>query len=381
MDYSVFILAGEDAEDDNFNNILGELHGDVTLKHMALNAAFAAIENFTGVSVYDRYVMLLNDEKSVALTGGVVTDLTYNTQLVRGTKYVTANNFMTDVKTKTLKHILTVKGKLDASSLFFGVPALKNLLMKKDPSRIWSWANAPFPGIPLGLPGLFDIDDAEENMRLEYYHTVIAQVYSDSQSVFRELVLKNATVGSYDEYYDENGEGHFTLVINKIITIPEEGANPELTMEGPTFEANFSSVTSDISKVAKTVKKDVDKGLEVAEKLGVDKENIEKVRNVTKTGGKMLDGVDTLVSGGGLNFNPEDILDHVTEQKENVEKGMGEDVIDETTKVETKTYTDKDGNSVEEKITTNADGTKTVVKTTKDGDGNVIKTETEEYAW
>lgn len=371
MDYSVYILGGDDADN---KKILEGLCGNVNVATMAADAAFAALENLSGVSFHDRYAMMLKDEKSVALTGGVVTDLTYNTQLVRGTKYVTANDYMTDVKTKTLKHVLTVKGNLDASSAFFGIPALTKLLQIKDPSRIWPWANAQFPRTFEELQSIKKTVD----MELNYYRDVVAQVYSDSQSMFRELVMKNASVGSYDEYYDENGEGHFTLVINKIITLPEEGKDPEITLDGPTFETTFSSFTSDISKAAKTVKKDVDKGLDIAEKLGADKDHIKKVRNVTKTGGKMLESTDTITEGG-LNFDAENLTDQVMDQKDNVEKGMGREVIDESSTVENDVIDNGDGTKTYVVTTTKDDGTKTAVKTTKDKDGNVIKIENEEF--
>lgn len=374
MDYSVYILGGDDAND---RGILQGLQGDVNKKTMAADALFAAIENLSGVSFHDRYAMMLKDKQSVALTGGVVTDLTYNTQIKFHTKFQNDGDYVTDVFKKTLFHTLTVKGNLDASSAFFGIPALKELLKKKDPSRIWAWANAPFPREGLDMLDLFDINDVQTN----YYRTVVAQVYSDSQSVFRELLLKNANVASYDEYYDENGNGHFTLVVSKEVTLPDDAAHPDIDMTGPTFNRTFTSMAGDISKAVKTVKKDVDKGLDVAEKLGADKDHIEAVRNVTKTGGKMLESTNTFTDGG-LNFDAENIVDQVEDQKDNVETGMGRDVVDESTSTEYKKIKNKeDHTETEVEITTHKDGTKTAVKTTKDKEGNVIKVETEEYEW
>ena len=374
MDYSVYILGGDDAND---KGILQGLQGDVNAKIMAAEAVFAAIEHLSGVSFHDKYAMMLKDKQSVALTGGVVTDLTYNTQIKFHTKFQNDGDYVTDVLKKTLFHTLTVKGNLDASSAFFGIPALKELLKKKDPSRIWAWANAPFPiGVAADIDG-----ELQAKMEENYYRTVLAQVYSDSQSVFRELLLKNANVASYDEYYDENGNGHFTLVVSKEVTLPDDAAHPDIDMTGPTFNRTFTSMAGDISKAVKAVKKDVDKELDVLEKLGGDKDRIKAIRNVTKTGGDMLESADAFTDGG-LNFDAENIVDQVEDQKDNVETGMGRDVVDESTSTEyKKTKNKKDNTETEVEITTHKDGTKTAVKTTKDKDGNVIKVETEEYEW
>lgn len=364
MDYSVYILYDEDQD----NEVITFLRGDVEVKDMAVEALFSAIENLSGVSFRDKYAMKLQNEKSVALTGSVVTELTYNTQVIKTTKYKFEGDYITDVRNSTLKHTLTVKGNLESDNAMFGIPALKKLLQKKDTSRIWEWANTKFPEANVG----------DEEIH-PYYRDVVAQVYSDSQSVFRDLLLERASVGSYDEYYDENGEGHFTLVITKVITLPAHPDEAEISMEGPTFDTTFSSFSSDLSNAAKTAKKNVDKGLEVAEKLGADKDHIQKVKNITKTGGKMLEGTDSIVNDGGLNFDAENIADQVMDQKDNVEKGMGKDIADETTSTETQTIKNEDGSTTVIETVTHDDDSKTVKKTHKDANGKVTSIETEEY--
>lgn len=383
MDYSVYILAGTDTDNDD---IVNGLCNDVNLKTMAADALFSAIENLTGVSFHDRYAMMLTCKESVALTGGVVTDLTYNTQVIFGQQFEFSGDddkYLTDVRQKFLKHILTVKGILDPSSAFLGIPQLKDLYQRKDPSKLWLWANAPVPI----EPSIDDIETLEkyQEMCVLYYRHVVAQVYSDSQSVFRELVLKDATVASYDEYYDENGEGHFTLVINKSIARPERGNETGITMTGPTFERTFSSTMSDISKAAKTAKKDLDTGLAVAEKLAEQsddeelKERIKRTKDFSKGSGKVVDSLDTIVSGGGLNFDAETLVDQVTDQKENFEKNfMDKDVFEKSTT--TTEYYTEGNNKIEKTTTVNEDGSRTVVTTTKDKEGNVISVKTEKFA-
>ena len=386
MDYSVYILAGDDTKNDD---IINGLCNDVNLKTMAGDALFSAIENLTGVSFHDRYAMMLTCKESVALTGGVVTDLTYNTQIIFGQQFEFSGDndkYLTDVRQKFLKHILTVKGILDPSSAFLGIPQLKDLYQRKDPSKLWMWANAPVPNDAVLDPEVENGVDKYEEMLQMYYRHVVAQVYSDSQSVFRELVLKDATVASYDEYYDENGEGHFTLVINKSIALPKKGKkNTGITMTGPTFERTFSSTMSDISKAAKTAKKDLDTGLAVAEKLAEQsddeelKERIKRTKDFSKGSGKVVDSLDTIVSGGGLNFDAETLVDQVTDQKENFEKNFMDKDVFEKSKTTTEYYTEGN-NKIEKTTTVNEDGSRTVVTTTKDKEGNVISVKTEKFA-
>lgn len=359
MVYSVFILFGADKDKAN------EFMGDTDILTHAVAGAQAAISDAVGFEVGDTYANKLTDEKSVALSGNV-TEMTFSTAILTKTKYQNSGTgyfYATeseDVGSKKLKHTLTVKGNLEYPNILFALG--KELAKKKDTSRIWQWANTP-----LGVA-----KDAE--IKQYYYRDVVATVFANDDRQFRAIHLKDAFVGSYEEYYDKNGDGHFTLVINKMIDMhPNAGENEfDIEAKGPEMSTTFSSFTGDIAKAAKTAGNLVEDAADVTGKIvGEDNEAVKKMRKTAEGLNKGGDDMQKYLSDGS-GWNPDDIAkdvdDHVKYVKETKELHDGEEG-DSTTK---KTEVEKlpDGGTKTTVTVINDDGSKDITITTKDKDGN-----------
>ena len=359
MNYSLFILFGPDKEKS------GEFIGNTDFATHALAGAQAAVSDAVGFDVGDTYANKLSDERSVALTDNI-TEMTFNTSVVRSTKYQCAGpeysfaTEMEDVGTKKLKHTLTVKGNLEYPKILFklGVKTAK----KKDTSRIWEWANTPL--------GVAKSDDSATKAR--YYRDVVATVFATDDRQFRAIHLKDASVGSYEEYFDKNGEGHFTLVINKMIEMHPNAHESEIEAKGPEFDGwKLTQVAGDVAKAAKTAGKLTEDAANVTEKvLGKDNEAVKRMHNVAKLADKGGDDIQkTFVDGSA--FNPDDIAKEVDEHAnlgrdtKHLYDGDTESEITET-KPEVKYL--PDGSTETTVTTTNPDGSKDITITTEKKD-------------
>ena len=362
MVYSVFILFGSDKK--KYKDFMG----DTSLGAHAAAAAMDAVSDAVGFEVGDYYANKLSDKKSVALTGNV-TEMTFSTSIITKTKYQTrgGNRYfypdeIEDVGAKKLKHTLTVKGNLEYPNILFALGAEK--AKKKDTSRIWTWANTP-----LGVA-----KSANENTKRLYYRDVVATVFSTDDRQFRAIHLKDAFVGSYDEYFDKNGEGHFTLVINKMIEMHPNAGEDEFDIHanGPEFSWTPASVASDIGKAAKTAGKLVEDAANVTEKIvGKDNEAVKKMHKAAEGMDKGGDDIQKVLSDGSA-FNPDEIAKEVDEHakfvKETKDLHDGKKDDNEVQNTEVK-YLD-DGSTEITVTVINDDGSKDITITTKDKKGN-----------
>ena len=357
MNYSLFILFDKDKDKAE------EFMSNTDWKtHMAAGAV-DAVSSAVGFDVWDTYANKLKDNLSVALTDNI-TEITFNTSVVVYRKYQTKADLTEwdDVGTKKLKHTLTVKGNLEYPKILFklGVETAK----KKDTSRIWTWVNTP-----LGVA-----KSANEKTKRLYYRDVVATVFSTDDRQFRAIWLKDASVGSYEEYFDKNGEGHFTLVITKMLELPFEQApaSSEITANGPQFGMTFSSFTGDIGKAAKTAGKLTEDAANVTEKvLGKDNEAVKKMHKAAEGMDKGGDDIQKVLSDGSA-FNPDDIAKEVDEHakfvKETKDLHDGKKDDNEVQNTEVK-YLD-DGSTETTVTVINDDGSKDITTKTKDKDGN-----------
>ena len=369
MNYSVYILFGNDkGKADDFMGDTGRV------AHVAA-AATAAISDAVGVELGDYYADKLLDKNSVALTSNV-TEMTFNTSVITKTNYQVTLENMEDVGTKILKHTLTVKGNLEYPNILFklGIETAK----RKDTSRIWKWANTPLSAAKS--------DDA--NKKAEYYRDVVATVFANDDRQFRAIHLKDATVGSYDEYYDKNGEGHFTLVINKIVTKSAGNAGNEnaddndIAAKGPEFKMTFSAVTGDIAKAANTAGKLAGDAADVSEKvLGKDNAITKSIR-AASDGATMVGGDMQKYLSDGSGWSPDNIASEIDEKYKYVKNAKELDnqikgkETNDTTESNTTTETLKDGTKITTETVTNPDGSKVITTTTTKPDGT--KTVTKE---
>ena len=359
MVYSVFILFGSDKK--KYKDFMG----DTTLGAHAAAAAMDAVSDAVGFEVGDYYANKLSDKKSVALTGNV-TEMTFSTSIITKTKYQTrgGNRYfypdeIEDVGAKKLKHTLTVKGNLEYPNILFALGAEK--AKKKDTSRIWEWANTP-----LGV--------AKDNeIKQYYYRDVVATVFSTDDRQFRAIHLKDAFVGSYDEYFDKNGEGHFTLVINKMIEMHPNAGEDEFDIhaKGPEFSWTPASATSDIGKAAKTAGKLTEDAANVTEKvLGKDNEAVKRMHNVAKLADKGGDDIQKYVSDGS-GWNPDDIAKEVDEHANlgrDTKHLYDGDTESEITETKPEVNYLPDGSTETTVTTTNPDGSKDITITTEKKD-------------
>ena len=347
MNYSLFILFGSDKDKAE------EFMSNTDWKtHMAAGAVDA-------VSSANK----LKDNLSVALTDNI-TEMTFNTSVVVYRKYQTKADLTEwdDVGTKKLKHTLTVKGNLEYPKILFklGVETAK----KKDTSRIWTWVNTP-----LGVA-----KSVNEKTKRLYYRDVVATVFSTDDRQFRAIWLKDASVGSYEEYFDKNGEGHFTLVINKMIELPFEQApaSSEITANGPQFGMTFSSFTGDIGKAAKTAGKLTEDAANVTEKvLGKDNEAVKKMHKAAEGMDKGGDDIQKVLSDGSA-FNPDDIAKEVDEHAKFVKETKDlHDGKKDDNEVQNTTVEDLgDGKKRKTVTVNNDDDSQDITITTTDKDGN-----------
>lgn len=347
MKYAVYILGpGDKSKAENFTK-------DKDTAAVLKGAAMGAITDVLGVEFYDPAAQSLTDEKSVALSGKTITSMTYSTGVSFGTRYHKTNTEWEDVFSKILKHTLTIKGVLDANHAAFGISKLKDMLQKKDLSRIWTWANTP-------------IGDTDDN----YYRDVVATSFSTAQSRYRAITLVNASVGSYEEYFDKDGQGHFTLVINRVIDVPTAipVAPNAIKVAGPSFDWNLTSVAGDVTKAAATAKKAADKGAAVAKKFGADTEAYEKY---SKTTGKGIKTATDTFGKGKIDASVNNIGDQIKNVVDNIDVTKGDPSKKTETKIDTVESTGDDGEKIVTETTTNPDGSKVVKKTTTATDGTV----------
>lgn len=363
MKYAVYILGPDDKDKKK------DLVKDKSAGAMLKAAAAGALADLVGVDFYDPVAKSLEDEKSVAISGKTITSMDYKTAVSFSTRYLIDDAASTreDVYKKALKHTLTVKGVLDPNNEMLLIPGIKELLKKKDLSRIWKWANTHF--------------DAEEE---DYYRDVVAISYSTAQDRYRALVMIDASVGSYEEYFDKDGIGHFTLVINRVIDSSTEPADLEhavVGLGGPLFNFNFTSFTGTMAKVVSTGKKGLDKGIEVAEKFGYEPN---EAKRVSKMADRVFDTANDVYDKDKLDITPTNIADQIERHVDTYKISHNEAVKKDTTETKIETSTEKikkDGKEIAidviKKTTTNPDGSKTIVITKKDKNGNVISTETQ----
>lgn len=363
MKYAVYILAGNDRQKAK------DLVKDKSTGAMIAGAAAGAVADLVGVDFYDPIAKSLGNEKSVAISGKTITGMEYNTSVAYGTRYEFTNErkTMTDVYTTMILHTLTVKGVLEPTHAMFQIAALKELLKKKDLSRVWNWANTPFPANP-------------DNVDDDYYRDVVAISYATEQERYRALYMNRANVGNYEEHFDKDGIGHFKLVINRVIDYTLAPANisqkPVVELVGQTFKFNATQFVKATGTLLSAGKKGLDKTVEVAEKFGYEPNDAKKVSNAFQ---KMVfdpgNAAFNSDGNGKIDFTPTNIADQI-------EKGVEthrflNNEAEKKSSTETKVETKKEGNNtIITKTIPNADGSKTVEITTKDAKGNVIKVET-----
>lgn len=367
MNYSLYILFGNDDK-----GKAGEFMGNTDLKTHLAASAVDAVSSAVGFDVWDTYANKLSHENSVALTDNI-TEMTFTTAVGVMAKYQkiagVGGNLETfeDIASKYLKHTLTVKGNLEYPKILFkmGVETAK----KKDTSRIWKWANTPL--------GIAKSDTAD--IKALYYRDVVATVFSTDDRQFRAIHIKDASVGSYEEYYDKNGEGHFTLVITKMVEMPQaaqQGAQappPEISAKGPEFDGwKFTQVMGDISKAAKTAGKLTEDAANVTEKIvGKDNEYVKKMHKAAEGMDKGGDDIQkTFVDGSA--FNPDELSkeidDHAKYGRDVKHLHDGDTDDGETQSTDVKYLPD---GSTETTVTViNDDGSKDITTTTKDKKGN-----------
>lgn len=349
MNYSVFILFGND------KGKVDQFTGNTDFLTHAKAGATDAVSNTVGFEVGDTYADKLENEKSVALTGNV-TEMTFHTEVISLTNYPSdTHNGYTATLAKNLKHTLTVKGTLEYPDTLFGMGV--STAKKKDTSRIWEWANT----------ALGTANDQNEDIKAKYYRDVVATVFASDDRQFRAIVLKDAFVNKYEEYFDTNGEGHFTLVINKLITIVNPNdANREVSAEGPEFSQTFSSVMGDVAQVASTAGNITEDTANVLDEV-LGKDNV-----VSKGAHKVADHLDKasedIQSGlsDGSAWNLDNISKEIADHAENVNEWKNQ--TDQTT-TDTKTEILADGSTKTTVTITNPDGSKDITTTTKSADG------------
>ena len=359
MNYSVFIFDTE--ENQNFMDFIGS----TDIGTAVANAAAGAAASFVGFDFFDKYANKLKKEKSVALTGSMVESVKVTTSIIKRTKYIVGENQMEDTPSKDLKSVITVTGRLESANTLFGLGS--SIAKKKDASRIWEWANTP-----IGSP---------EN---DYYRDLVILVSSENEKRFRGFIYGNVNVDSYEEFYDKNGEGHFTLVMGKMLRSVFDGAAADIRVKGPDFEVKPDlAVVSDISKAAKTASKDLKAVTKSTEKiLGKDNEFSKKLKTVDRFDkgiDSMIDGVDKTIVHGDL--STDNISDQIDKQSDAFRKDFQNESEKTNTSTKTDTQTQKDGTKIEKTTETANDGTKTItVKTTKpDGTVTVEKWTENEY--
>lgn len=362
MKYAVYILAGNDKQK------VKDLVKDKSTGAMIAGAAAGAVADLVGVDFYDPIAKSLGDEKSVAISGKTITGMEYNTSVVYGTRYEFTNEkkTMTDVYTTMILHTLTVKGVLEPTHAMFQIAALKELLKKKDLSRVWTWANTPFPRDPA-------------NAGDDYYRDVVAISYATEQERYRALYMNTANVGNYEEHFDKDGIGHFKLVINRMIDYTLAPADisqkPVVELVGQTFNFNATQLVKGMGTILSAGKKGLDKGIEVAEKFGYEPNDAKKFSKGMEK--MIIDPANAAFNSDGegkVDFTPTNIADQIEKGVESHRFIHNE--AEKKSSTETKVETKKEGNNtIITKTIPNADGSKTVEITTKDKNNNVIKVE------
>lgn len=246
MTYSVYIIY---ADDGVYDNPAKALAGDIGLGEHMKNVGMDVVGDLIGMDFYDRYANKLTSDESVALTGEMVSDVKINTSLTKREVYKIPLQLGQEANTlsKSIVNTVTVKGRLlMPSASFLAFAAAKEVSKKKDTSKIWLWANTL-----LVTPA----DDNEKKAyEKAYYRKVLITVYSNTDQQFRAYVMEKAFVDSYEENFDSNGDGTFTLVMKEVIVHPMD-----FKVEGPSFEISALSVISQIdtavSKAADHTKK------------------------------------------------------------------------------------------------------------------------------
>ncbi len=362
MKYALFILF------DNDKSLAKQFTGNTSFGTHAISAMQSSASDLVGFEIGDTYADKLKNEKSVALTSNV-TEMTFSTFIDKKNKFsINVNNAnqafngsAEDIVSKTLKHVLTVKGNLSSPDTLFGMG--KGVAKKKDNSRIWEWANTP-----LSLANSND-----NTQKAKYYRDVVATVFDMEDKQFRAIILKDAIVDKYEENFDKNGEGHFTLVIAKVITndAPDEN-NYDISAKGPDYSQSFTSVMGDVSKAASTVGKRTEDVANIADEvLGKDNAFSKGAHSVSKNLDKLSEDVQKTLGDGSAwtagNLSKE-ISDHVSQ----VEKWKHRS--DKTT-TDTQTETLDDGSTKTTVTVTNPDGSKDITITTKSSDGQTTSVE------
>lgn len=284
MTYSVYILY---SEDDVWGDPVGALGGDVDLgEHMA-NAGMSAVGDLIGLDFYDRYANKLTHEKSVALTGEMVSDVKINTSLIKREVYkITYPGEEANTLSKTVTNTVTVKGRLlmpPASFLALN-KYVKSVSKKKDTSKIWEWANQPLT-----------IND-EANP--EYYRKVLITVYANTDQQFRAYILRDAFVDSYEENFDSNGDGTFTLVMKEVILNKEA-----FEVQGPSFDATALSVISQIDTAVSKVADNTEKVTEAVEVFVTDSQVTQAIKTYAGGAKDLSQIVDSNVVDGDLSVS------------------------------------------------------------------------------
>lgn len=361
MNYSVFIVDTKEGID------IDDFIGNTDLKTAATDALADAAESLVGMDFYDKYTDKLKSEKSVGLTGTTVIDVKVSASIVKRTNFnvALANVFnltgtAEDIMAKDLKITIVVKGHLEAANILFGLRS--SLAKKKDTSRIWKWAHTPIGGKPE-----------------EYFRNLIVVISSTDKRRFRGFVYENVFVENYEEYYDSNGEGKFTLTMARLIKQPEAGKSKDFKVKGPDFKNTALSIMNDVSSAAKTASSDAKAANKAAEKiLGDDNDLTKKMKKIDKKiegADKLLKGADTIIIAG--NLSKENISKQISQQSDSVRKKiLNEKAKDNVTDTKTKTKILDDGSTETTVTKTNPDGSKIITVETKKKDGSISKKKT-----
>ena len=361
MDYAVYILDLDENVD--FEDFVG----NTDLATAAVDSLANAASDLVGFSFYEKYTKKLKKDKSVALTGNTVEEVKVTTQIIKRENFQSQDadeegrtQRWENVTAKDLKCTIVVKGRLEPADTLFGMG--QDLAKKKDTSRIWTWANTM-------------LGDAEKN----YYRRLIVLVSSTDGKRFRGIGFDKVSVASYEEYFDKNGEGHFTLTMGAPIKIDDENVTDyPFQFKGPDFKQTYLSRVSDITKAANQIKKDSNVVTNAI--VAVAGEDSGVAKNIKKYNEK-LDGASNLVNGANSvaqgNISADNISDQINKQSQSFREKMLDDKQDADTTTETSSKTLADGSTETTVETTNKDGSKTTKVTTKHADGSVTETSKE----
>ena len=267
MIYSVYILKLN--ENTNNNDLLTKFASDGSfLKHFG-KAAIDAASSIVDLDLYDPVADKVADDE-VAIRASMIKSMNIKSEYI----------FATPLEGGTTKPVQYQQATITVVGRLYMPLSLGTVVKKKDTAKLLSWSVVDPNGV--------NVEDDQLRQRNEkaYYRTVVATVYSSTDECFRAIILRKAYCLSYEESYNEEAEGTFTLtIVGKI----DNATNVEV--KGPEFKITALSVINQVSKTVSSVASKTKKTTEFVEKFTGETaatKAIKKISNTVDQGGQIF---------------------------------------------------------------------------------------------